>query len=319
MTHDVLIVGGGPGGMQAAIAAASEGLGVLVLERDKVGGQIGQTPKLENSVFARRGGVTGPELAQQMREQAQAMGVQIAKGEASRLSHGRPHNLVEVTGEAAIPAHAVVLAMGNAWQHLDIPGIKPLIGKRVHYGPVHSLRPVGRGEHVAVYGGGPSAGQAILALADQGAIVHVLMRSTLKMPQYLVDRIEAHEKVGRCVLERNVKIARLADERGHLRITLTPRLGSELRVQLLLMCNGLVPATKWLKGTLDLDPDGRIITQLPSLQTRIPNVYAIGDCRSGSSPRVGIAVGDGSMVVTEIWRQFKQSLACTRCKELLAV
>jgi thioredoxin reductase (NADPH) len=306
--YDVLIVGGGPGGMQAAVAAASEGLTTCVLEKDKVGGQIGQTPRLENSIIAPKGGITGPQFAATMRSQAEAMGVKIVAGEAKGLFVESGVNVVYASltnhhGQR-LEATNVVLAMGSGWQHLDIPGLKAQIGKRVHYGPLESLTyPITPGLQVAVFGGGPSAGQAIIALAERGAVVHVLLRSTLKMPQYLVDTILDFNNAGQVVIHEHVKLERITRGAGGMLVYLKGRTAHPLAASAMFMCNGLVPNTGWIGETLARDEDGRIVTQLPSLQTNLAGVYAVGDCRVGSTPRVGVAIGDGSMVVTEIWRR----------------
>lgn len=318
MIYDTIIVGAGPGGLQAAIAAASEGLTVLVVEKDKAGGQIGQTPKLENAVFA-NGGITGPELAHNMRFQAETMGCKFQKAEATGVGRYGGNIHVLITGPGGkhdlIRSRTCILAMGNRWVKLDIPGIDL---HDVHIGPVKSINYNATGRRVAVYGGGPSAGQAILALADSPncAGVDALMRSTLKMPQYLVDRIKAH---------KNVKLHEHVFIRSILQTVSNPLLSVltdaiTLSVDAIFMCNGLVPATDWLRETpgLEFDKGGRIKTSLPSLQTKIPGVFAIGDCRSGSTPRVGVAIGDGSMVVTELWDIFSKTKNCHNCKKIMA-
>lgn len=319
VSYDVVIVGAGPGGMQAGIAAASEGLSVLLLEKDTPGGQIGQTPLLENSVFA-AGGVTGPEFARMMRKQAEAMGCNFQKAEAVALHVSKTGKTITLADGNAVSGGVVVLACGNKWTELNIPGIKAAVGKSVHYGPVRSIDYNAHGRKVAVYGGGPSAGQAILALADSSHTehAHALMRSTLKMPDYLVERIKAHPKV---TLHEHATITdiqydgpslptqvRFARKRDPLRV---------IGVAALFMCNGLVPNTGWLKGTVPLTEYGQIETT-GGVNTRLPGVYAVGDCRAGSTPRVGVAIGDGSLAITEAWRYFKaHPLQCSR-KELVA-
>lgn len=314
MIWDVLVVGAGPGGMQAAIAASSEGLKTLVLERAKVGGQIGQTPMLENSVFA-AGGITGPQFAEMMRAQAVAMGASIRTEEAVGLKLGRHHDktVIPLSGPN-LKAHVVILAMGNKWTELDIPGIRPLVNHQVFIGPVKSIGYNATGRNVVVYGGGPSAGQAVLALANSvntQRVYHV-MRHGFRMPQYLVDRITAHPNV--TVLE------------GHVINNVDPSPDGQIDVELheggrpaaiyptadaLFMCNGLTPATEWLEGTVERDESGHIVTE--DLETSMPGVFAIGDCRAGSTPRVGVAIGDGSMAVTKAWGYFQQHPVCTIC------
>jgi thioredoxin reductase (NADPH) len=317
-TYDVVIVGAGPGGLQAATAAASEGLTTLVLERGQVGGQIGQTPLLENSVFA-NGGVTGPEFAAMMRRQAEVMGAKIERGEVTKLVEtGRDKGIVYVRdGEPfQVHAHVVILAMGMKWNHVPIPGIGPMVGRFVHYGPAKSIDFDAEGKDVAVYGGGPAAGQAILALADaiSTRTCYAVVRSKLAMPQYLVDRIKRHPKVE---LHEGVQINRVLPALGASMGMMLSDRGGSVHVKALFMCNGLSPATEWVRNLLELDPDGRIVTK--NLATSIPGVYAIGDCRSGSTARVGVAIGDGSMAVTEAWKYFSKQPVCRNCPTIFGV
>lgn len=317
---DVIVVGAGPGGLQAAIAAASEGLEVLVLEKYKIGGQIGQTPKLENSVFA-GGSITGPEFARMMRQQAEAMGATFESGEAVGLegNRGEDHKRVYLRGGKPLNAHTVIIAVGNKWREINVPGLDVALKSGLaHFGPVLSLRHQAKGS-AAVYGGGPSAGQAILALADNPnvATCHAVMRSNLNMPQYLVDRIKAHPKV---VLHEQSIITNIIpyNDYGHVLIT-SRGLHDVLNPTVLYLCNGLLPDTDWLKDTdIELDEAGRILTHDNSTETTtFPGVYAIGDCRSGSTARVGVAIGDGSMAVTEIWTYFSNKPVCRICPQLM--
>lgn len=323
---DVLIIGAGPGGCQAAVAAASEGLKVLVLEKATVGGQIGQTPKLENAVFA-GGSITGPEFARMMHEQASLMGAEFFKAEATGirlLADGRKSITINAVGAHGkhLHAHTVVLAMGHKWNELTIPGIRENIGKGVFIGPVKAIGYNATGRDVAVYGGGPSAGQAILALADEANTntVHALMRSTLSMPQYLVDRIKAHPKVK---LREYTKIVDVQGRSPLLSLLIANTAGEGMvSVDALFMCNGLKPATDFLKGSdVDLDAEGRVYVGRggkEAMETSMPGVYAIGDCRSGSTARVGVALGDGSMAVTNIWTYFSVKPTCGICGDVFA-
>jgi thioredoxin reductase (NADPH) len=321
MVWDMVVIGAGPGGLQAAIAAGSEGMKVLVLERATVGGQIGQTPLLENSVFA-AGGITGPAFAEMMKAQALAMGVTIQKADCTGVTV-QPGNvkvlrLVGPNGKASsVKGHTVVIAVGAKWQELDIPGVRGQSGKHVFFGPVKSIGYNATGRDVAVYGGGPAAGQAILALAQQVNTrkVHVLMRSTLRMPQYLVDRIHAAERAGRVSLYNHTtirEVQRWGDD--EVRISTDTQL---FTVDALFMCNGLLPATDWLRSTLTLDEDGRIVVT-DGVVTELPGVFAIGDCRSGSTARVGVAIGDGSLAVTHAWQYFASNPVCSMCPQLFA-
>lgn len=295
---DVAVVGGGPGGMQAAIAAASEGLSVVVIEKHQIGGQIGQTPKLENSVFA-DGGMTGPMFALMMKEQATRMGVVVESGEVIALSHCGGIKTLDLRRGEMIHARTVVLAMGNKWTELDIPGLRSVLNKQAFIGPAKAFDWDAGGRPVMVYGGGPAAGQAILALADSAgtSVCYSLSRSGLKMPQYLVDRMMRDKKVLILPPATLTSVVRW-EKSGGLLVDALPAF-YPFHVNALFLCNGLTPNTDWVGDTLDRDEGGRIVVK--DLHTSMPGVFAIGDCRAGSTPRVGVAIGDGSMVVTCIW------------------
>ncbi len=334
--YDVVIIGAGPGGLQAAIAAASEGLVVLVLEAGKVGGQIGQTPLLENSVFS-AGGITGPAFAESMHKQALAMGATIVAGRAIGITevrganpHWRVAYNVPTGGSKQAHTHTVIIAVGNRWRELDIPGAKELVGRKVHLGPARSIGYNATGRDVAVYGGGPAAGQAILALAAEVNTrrVRVYMRTKLRMPLYLSDRIREAEKAGRVTIHEDTQITKFhlgLEDQLHVHVQ-----GNRAQrwidvVDAVFMCNGLQPATEWLeKGPVKLNGVGQIECDgVAAILVRKDlvkgGIYAIGDCRAGSTARVGVAIGDGSQAITEIWRYFlkMENPPCARCVEAL--
>jgi thioredoxin reductase (NADPH) len=315
MIYDVAIVGAGPGGLQAAIAAASEGLSVVVIEKGAVGGQIGQTPLLENTVFC-GGGITGPDFAAMMKNQALQMGAEIIHGEVIALGvQNNGDKKLAFTDAPPLLAHTVILALGNRWQELDIPGVREHVGHCVHYGPVKVLSLAGGGP-VAVYGGGPSAGQAIIALSKRASMVYAIMRTTLRMPQYLIDTILRLDNVK--ILEHAV-ITEVKRHNGHLDINLLLN-GHEAVVNKmtdLFMCSGLQPATDWVPAIIERDETGRIVVKPGRTETSVAGVYAIGDCRSGSTARVGVALGDGSMAVTEIWQYFAKHPVCSVCQQIV--
>jgi thioredoxin reductase (NADPH) len=321
---DVIIIGGGPAAIQAAIMGASEGMKVIVIEKDKVGGQIGQTPLLENFI-ASNGGITGPQFAEAMKAQAQAMGAVIRKGTVLAFDQqtGGHFNVYfddpVGQGTAWEDTHSIVIATGNRWQDLDIPGIRQGIQDRtVHYGPVECLSVDPAGQDVAVYGGGPSAGQAIIALAGKARTVHVLMRSTLRMPQYLVDKITNLSNVR---LYEHTTIKHVESMNGYVEIrTLNGQeaLPEDIRADHLFMCSGLVPNTEWLPPEIAKDENGRILVGATVdassfLGTSVDGVYAIGDARHGSTARVSAAIGDGAHVVTELWKFFRKNPSCSVC------
>jgi thioredoxin reductase (NADPH) len=319
MIYDVAIVGAGPGGLQAAIAAASEGLSVIVIEKGAVGGQIGQTPLLENTVFC-GGGITGPDFAEMMKNQALEMGANIIKAEVIALGvQSNGDKKLAFTDAPPLLAHTVILALGNRWQELDIPGLREQVGQCVHYGPVKSITHEAGGRPVAVYGGGPSAGQAIIAFAKRSTKVYVLMRTTLRMPQYLVDSILEYQKQGIVELFEHTTIEYVKKHHDHLDLTLSTEAGISTinGVHALFMCSGLQPATEWVPQAIERDATGKLVTKPGRTETSVAGVYAIGDCRSGSTARVGVALGDGSMAVTEIWQYFSKNPVCSVCEQIV--
>jgi thioredoxin reductase (NADPH) len=317
---DVVIVGGGPAAVQAGISLASEGLKVRMIERDRIGGQIGQTPMLENFVAA-NGGTPGPQFAAAMEGQALKMGVNVLYANVTAL-HTRDGVHFVVTDQGTMKARVVILATGNAWAHLDIPGMKDGIqAGRIHYGPVKCLSLDCKGQEVAVYGGGPSAGQAILTLAGSARRVNVLMRGTLKMPQYLVDRITNCMNTGDSLSLRNNTVIERVEMEGDrlcLHVQEEGRGASTVKVTQLFVCAGLNPATDWLPVDIHLGQSRKVLVgQLAGssspLGTSVPGIFAIGDCREGSTARVSAAIGDGAHVSTEVWRYFGSNPVCSTC------
>jgi thioredoxin reductase (NADPH) len=223
-------------------------------------------------------------------------------------------------------ARAVVLACGMGWRRLDIPGLPAALqAGRASYGPRASLEKWDHTEHVVVYGGGPAAGQAIIEVAEQGAAVTCVCRGGIEaMPSYLSDRIRELQVTGRVRLLGKEGVASIhpsgACGRGLPKWTVALRSGKTLAdVNHVMLCNGLEPQTDWLSSSdVELTTNRRIAIQDGQCGTNVRGVYAVGDCREGSTARVGSAIGDGSMVVTEIWKQFGTSRTCSTCKAVPA-
>jgi thioredoxin reductase len=204
-----------------------------------------------------------------------------------------------------VSARAVVLAMGMAWREVATPGVSQLVALGLaSYGPLQSLHPMWTNTMSAlVYGGGPAAGQAALELADRGVNVALVCRSQLTMPRYLQDAIEESDSV----TVFTGRIISSARHNGHGGVEAVLSDGAKLNATHMLCCAGQKPATDWLRNScVDLNDKGRVRIQRGQCGTNRPGVYAIGDCREGSTARVGSAIGDGSMVVTEIWEQYRQ-------------
>jgi thioredoxin reductase (NADPH) len=319
-THvrDVVIVGAGPAGLAAAVYGASEGLDVLVLEANVAGGQAGSSSRIENYLGFPTG-ISGELLTARAYAQAQKFGaeVAVAKG-ATAIGCGRQPYAVTMDDGAQVPARTVIIATGAQYRKPAIENLARFEGSGIYYAATEMERQVCGGEEVAVVGGGNSAGQAAVFLADKCRRVHVLVRGSGladSMSRYLIRRIEDNPAIE---LRTQTEIVAL-EGNGHLeqiRWTSRPGGGVESRsIRHVFMMTGAVPNTAWLSGCLALDDKGFIktgpalsseeltaaswpLTRPPFLlETSRPGVFAVGDVRGGNVKRVASAVGEGSIAV----------------------
>jgi thioredoxin reductase (NADPH) len=315
--RDVVIVGAGPSGLAAAVYAASEGLDVLVLESNAPGGQAGSSSKIENYLGFPTG-ISGQELAARAFNQAEKFGAQIiiAKG-ARRLSCERKPYTIEIEGGDSVPARAVIIATGAEYRRPAIENLSQFEGSGVYYGATPLEAQLCRGEEVIVVGGGNSAGQAAVFLAQIAKRVHLLVRSgglAETMSRYLIIRIEQSPNIE---LKTNTEIVKMEGngnlEIVHWRSNADPVESHNIRH--VFMMTGAVPSTQWLEGCVDMDSKGFIKTgpdltredllaakwplgRLPYLlETSLPGVFAVGDVRGGNIKRVASAVGEGSIAI----------------------
>jgi thioredoxin reductase (NADPH) len=324
-THvrDMVIVGAGPSGLAAAVYGASEGLDVLALESHAPGGQAGSSSKIENYLGFPTG-ISGQELAGRAYTQAQKFGAQllIAKG-ATRLTCSRKPYAIEMEGGPKISAQTVVIASGAAYRKLGLENISRLEGAGIYYGATAMEAGLCRNEEVIVVGGGNSAGQAAVFLAESASRVHVLVRSGgLKetMSRYLSRRIEDNPNIE---VHTHTEIEAV-EGNGHLervRWRSKQDAGVETRdIRHVFVMTGADPCTGWLAGCVALDAKGFIKTgpdltpedlaaahwplaRLPYLlETSLPGVFAVGDVRGGNIKRVASAVGEGSIAVAFVHR-----------------
>ncbi len=298
---DLLVVGGGPAGLGAAVYGASEGLSTLVVEGVALGGQAGTSRRIEN-YLGFPAGISGSELTTRAVTQARKFHARTAtpyRATALRPgSNGR--HVVVLDGEHEVSARAVVLATGAEYRRLPVDGLDAYEGVSVFYaaGPTEAQRC--GGTRVGVVGGGNSAAQAAVWLARGGALVTLLhRRADLRetMSDYLILELERY---GVEVRDRS-EIAELHGTDGELEsVTLTD--GTQLPFGTLFLFLGASPCTDWLGDTVARDEKGFVLTGTEAgaeglLQTSVPGIYAAGDVRSGSIKRCATAVGEGAMVV----------------------
>jgi thioredoxin reductase (NADPH) len=320
-THvrDVVVVGAGPAGLAAAVYAASEGLDVLVLETNAPGGQAGSSSRIENYLGFPLG-ISGQELAGRAFMQAQKFGAQvlIAKG-ATQLTCERKPYAIAIDGGPAVPARAVVIATGAEYRKLPLDNLSTFENSGVYYGATFVEAQLCGGEEVIVIGGGNSAGQAAVFLAQTAKRVHMLVRSgglADTMSRYLIRRIEENPIIE---LRPFTEIIALEGsdhvERVQWRNAETG--ASEWRnIAHVFVMTGASPNTTWLGGCVALDSKGFIKTgadltpddlaaarwplaRAPHLlETSLPGVFAVGDVRGGNVKRVASAVGEGSIAIS---------------------
>lgn len=320
-THvrDLVIVGAGPAGLAAAVYAASEGLDVLVLESNSPGGQAGASSKIENYLGFPTG-ISGQELAGRAYTQAQKFGAQmlIAK-DGKRLACDRKPYAIEMNDDERVPARAIVIATGAQYRKLPIENLSQFEGAGLYYGATHLEAQLCSGDEVIVVGGGNSAGQAAVFLAQTARRVYVLVRSSglmKTMSRYLIRRIEENPKIELRVqteitaLEGTDHLERVEWRDNRAGKVETHNIGHVFSM------TGAVPNSDWLQGCVALDPQGFIKTgsDLSSedlaaagwplarppflLETSLPGVFAVGDVRGGNIKRVASAVGEGSIAVS---------------------
>jgi thioredoxin reductase (NADPH) len=321
--HDVIVVGGGPAGLAAAVYAASEGLDVLVIEARFPGGQAGASSKIENYLGFPTG-ISGQALAGRAFAQAQKFGAQVLIAKtAVRLNCAATPYRVDVDESTSLQARAIVVATGAEYRKPLLPDLPRFEGLGIYYGATFMEAQLCVDEEVVVIGGGNSAGQAAVYLAETARRVHVLVRSqglAQTMSRYLVRRIEDHPAV---TLHTHTEIVALEGD-GHLaRVRWRNRLSGEVEshaIRHVFVMAGAVPATAWLDGCLALDPKGFVVTgpelgaetlaerkwplrRTPYLlETSLPGVFAVGDVRAGNVKRVASAVGEGSIAISFVHR-----------------
>jgi thioredoxin reductase (NADPH) len=297
---DLVVIGGGPAGLGAAMYGASEGLATLLVEGSALGGQAGTSRRIEN-YLGFPAGISGSELATRAITQARKFGARTATPyRALSLEIGGERHTVYLEDNRQVAARAVILATGADYNRLPVDGLAEYEGVTVFYaaGPPEALRCAA--QRVAVIGGGNSAGQAAVWLARGGALVTLLhRRADLRetMSDYLVHELERY---GVAVRDR-CEVTELHGSDGELE-AVTLKNGERVPFAFLFLFLGATPCTEWLGDVVARDEKGFILTGADAgahgiLETSVPGVFAAGDVRSGSVKRCATAVGEGAMVV----------------------
>ena len=321
--RDVVIVGAGPGGLAAAVYAASEGLNVLVLEATAPGGQAGTSSRIENYLGFPTG-ISGEDLAGRAFTQAEKFGATLAIGRrAARLDcDTKPYRIILDNGDV-IRSRTLIIASGVKYRKPALPELSRFEGTGIFYSATHLEAQMCENEKVVVVGGGNSAGQAAMFLSQIASEVRVLVRGpglADSMSRYLIQRIAGCAQVQ---VQTRTQIEALEGqdwlERARCRHLDTGAVET-LPVRHIFMMTGADPHTRWLEGCVRLDDKGFIktgpdlhaddlaegrwkLSRPPHLlETTIPGVFAVGDARSGSTKRVASAVGEGAMSIQLVHR-----------------
>jgi thioredoxin reductase (NADPH) len=326
--YDLIVIGGGPAGLTGSIYGASDGLRTVVVEQEVPGGQASYSASIENYPGFPQG-LSGADLARRVVEQAERFGVEIlVTRPATRLRGEGPKRLVTLDDGTELAAHSILLAMGVGFRWLEAPGCPPLVGAGVYYGAAVAEAADCRGQEVYVLGGGNSAGQAALLLAQHARRVVILtLEGSLEetMSRFLVDRIRRIPNI--VVRTRHTVVG--AHGGGRLESIdiqdLTTGRTEQVPAGRLFIFIGATPRTGWLSDVVARDPEGFVLSgqELTSdgssrfewplerkpyrLETSTPGVFVAGDVRQDSVKRLACAVGEGAMAAAQVHRYLERS------------
>jgi thioredoxin reductase (NADPH) len=312
--YDLVIVGGGPAGLAAAVYGASEGLRTVLVERAAPGGQAGQSSRIEN-YLGFPNGLSGADLARRAHDQARKFGAELLSvQEVTGLQARGPQRVVTLAGGEELAAHSVLIATGVAYRRLDAPGVETLEGRGIYYGASLVEADACKGQTVAVVGGANSAGQAAVYLSRQARRVVMLVRGESlekSMSHYLIEQIAAIDNID---VRTGTQVA-AADGDGQLRSLRVDGPGGEeeLAATAMFVFIGAAPYTDWVGEHVGRDARGFVLAGPDAaaaerhrwplerdpflLETTLPGVFVAGDVRHRSIKRVASAVGEGSMSV----------------------
>jgi thioredoxin reductase (NADPH) len=321
--YELVVIGGGPAGLAAAVYGASEGLKTVLIERTATGGQAGQSSRIEN-YLGFPDGLSGSQLAERARRQAEKFEAElITAAEVTAIEIDGSARTVHLSDGRAIGARAVILAMGVEYRQLPAEGCAGLTGAGVYYGASASVASDCDDDEVYVIGGANSAGQAAMYLSRTAKSVTIVSRRTLEdsMSYYLIQQIRANDKIK----EMPNTVVHAVKGNGRLeRICLENRQTGEREEYgcgRMFIFIGAEPRTDWLDGVVARDDHGFILSgpdlrdvcgwtldRPPHhLETSVPGVFVAGDVRAESAKRVAAAVGEGSMAVMLVHRYLAES------------
>jgi thioredoxin reductase (NADPH) len=322
--YDLIVIGGGPAGLAAAVYGASEGLRTVLIERTATGGQAGQSSRIEN-YLGFPDGVSGGQLADRARRQAEKFGAELITARtATALEVNGSKRTVRFADGGSVDAHAVILATGVSYRQLAATGCDELTGRGIYYGAAVSVASDCKDEEIYVIGGANSAGQAAMYLSRDAKSVTILVRGPsleASMSHYLIQQIEQNPNI----TVRTCSEVHCATGSDHLeKLTLIDnRTGvtEDVACGRMFIFIGAAPRTEWLDGVVARDDHGFVLTgpdlrnvcgwtldRPPHhLETSVPGVFVAGDVRAESAKRVAAAVGEGSMAVMLVHRYLAES------------
>ena len=318
---ELLVVGGGPGGLAAAVYGASEGMATMLAEDTALGGQAGTSSRIEN-LLGFPAGLSGEELSARAALQAQKFGVRFKlAARAASLSSGSGVHQVSFDDGDVVIAKSIIIATGARYNRLPLERLADFEGVGVYYAATQMEAQACSSGPVAIVGGGNSAGQAALFLGRRSARVYVIVRGetlATSMSRYLIDQIDRDPRI--IVTPRTEVTALLGqDQLDGIELVDSQNTTSTLAVRGLFVFIGAQPSTRWLGGQLAEDEHGFLLTgssipqaqlddaaQTPLfLETSRPGIFAVGDVRSGSVKRAATAIGEGSMAVRLVYERLQ--------------
>ena len=316
--YDLVIVGGGPAGLAAAVYGASEGLRTVMIEREAPGGQAGMSSRIEN-YLGFPSGLTGADLARRAVVQARRFGVEIISAEATEVRVDGPYRFLKLANGTELSCHALLVATGVQWRKLDAPGVERLAGAGIYYGAAMTEAMSTKDEDVYVVGGANSAGQAAMHFSRYARRVVMLVRGSSlgsSMSQYLINQLKATPNIQ---IEYNTSVVEAHGDNHLEAISIhcaTTNEVNKVSANSLFIMIGAAPNTDWLADIVERDelgfiysgphltrdgkrPNGWKLDRDPGLlETNVPGIFVVGDVRHGSVKRVASGVGEGSVAIS---------------------